>query len=247
MKSEADHHADALRVQACISQDSTARWCINRTVADSSTSPSVCFLFNTAIDMTRDPHYKKDCTVLDLTVFNCVIRVDESELIAVVEPSVTMEELYYATVASGLLPAVLPEFRKITVGGAVTGAGLESSSHHYGHFHTACAWADVLVGDGRVLRCSATQYADLWHALPGSYGSLGVVLLTAVRLVRWQPFVRLHYQQFSSLELALTGMRYDAHTRRLFVAVDERCVSALFCLSVWVQAASGPGTAAGLY
>lgn len=157
--------------------------------------------------MTREPRYKQGCTILDISSFNCVIRIDSSENLAIVEPLVTMEELYCATAAFQKLPAVLPEFRKITVGGAVTGAGLESTSHRYGHFHSACAWADVLVGDGRVLRCSPDHHADLWHLLPGSYGSLGVVLQVAVRLVAWQPYVRLHYQHFSKLDLALAAMR----------------------------------------
>lgn len=40
------------------------------------------------------------------------------------EPQVSMEALCEITLEYGLLPKVVPEFRKITVGGAINGCGV---------------------------------------------------------------------------------------------------------------------------
>ena len=53
------------------------------------------------------------------------------------------------------MPAVVPQLKTITLGGAVAGVGIESSSHRYGLVHDTMLELDVLLGDGRVVTCTA--------------------------------------------------------------------------------------------
>ena len=46
-----------------------------------------------------------------------------------VEPRITMEELVRKMMPYGLTIPVVPEFKSITVGGAIMGMGGESASH----------------------------------------------------------------------------------------------------------------------
>ena len=92
------------------------------------------------------------------------------------EPMVKMQALVEATLKHGMLPLVLPEFKHITVGGAIMGAALESSSHMHGDFLDACRSVELLLGNSSVVVCSPTERTDLFSALSGSYGTLALLL-----------------------------------------------------------------------
>ena len=110
----------------------------------------------------------------------------------------------------GLAPAVVPELKSITVGGATTGLGIESSAFRFGLVHETIDEFDVLVADGRVLRCSPTEHADLFFGFPNSYGSLGYATRLTVRLVPVAPFVHLRHERF-------------ADAGRYFAAIAAEC------------------------
>src|ERR1035441_1507829 len=69
---------------------------------------------------------------LDVRAFHHVLRIDAQRLTADVEGMVTYDELVEQTLRHGLLPAVVPQLKTITPGGAVSGLGIESSSFKYG-------------------------------------------------------------------------------------------------------------------
>jgi FAD/FMN-containing dehydrogenase len=48
----------------------------------------------------------------------------------------------------GVMPTVVPQLKTITLGGAVAGVGIESSSHRHGLVHDGMLELDVLLGDG---------------------------------------------------------------------------------------------------
>lgn len=121
-------------------------------------------------------------TSLDVRSFDAVVGIDEGARTALVEPQVTMRQLVERTGRCGLAPSVIPEFPEITVGGAIQGLGAESSSHRFGLFHESVEWMEVVLGDGSLLRLSPDDNADLWRALPGSYGSLAVLTLVCLKL-----------------------------------------------------------------
>eukprot|EP00392_Amoebophrya_sp_AT5.2_P009475 g9503.t1 len=135
----------------------------------------------------------------------------ESEYATVdVEASTTFETFVEVLLKRGYMPLVVPELRSITVGGAVVGIGVESSSFKYGFFHEGLLEADILLGDkgGRVVTTkrdhdgkhlfpgptivaatSKNEYKDLFAALPNSLGSFGYLLRLKMRVRRVKEFV----------------------------------------------------------
>ena len=61
---------------------------------------------------------------------------------------IAYEELTRECLAHGVMPAVVPQLKTITLGGAVAGVGIESSSYRYGLVHDTMLELDVLLGDG---------------------------------------------------------------------------------------------------
>jgi FAD/FMN-containing dehydrogenase len=134
---------------------------------------------------------------LDATGLGRVLGIDAAARMADVEGMTTYVDLVDATLPHGLAPAVVPELKSITVGGATTGLGIESSSFRFGLVHETVAAFGVLVADGRVLRCSPAENADLYRGFPNSYGSLGYATRLSLRLIPVAPFVRLSHERFA--------------------------------------------------
>jgi FAD/FMN-containing dehydrogenase len=131
--------------------------------------------------------------------FNQVLEVGEGWVDA--EGMTTYEDLTAACLARGVMPAVVPQLKTITLGGAVAGVGIESSSHRYGLVHDTMLELDVLLGDGRVVTCTAdNEHADLFFGFPNSYGTLGYALRVKARTVPVKKYVRLEHLPFQSGE-----------------------------------------------
>jgi FAD/FMN-containing dehydrogenase len=137
-----------------------------------------------------------------------VIAVDEAERTLDVEGLATFERIADVTLRHGLMPPVTPELKHITIGGAMCGIGIESTCFRHGFVHDGLLEADVLLSDGRVLSCDADNaHADLFHALPNSYGTLGYVLRAAIRLERVRSFVHLTTTVHPDIKAYLAAMR----------------------------------------
>jgi FAD/FMN-containing dehydrogenase len=135
---------------------------------------------------------------LDLRDFNHVIRVDEHEQFAEVEGLTTYEELVRETLPFQLMPTVVPQLKSITIGGAIAGIGIESSSFKCGFVHETVQELEILLPDGRVVVATkANEYSDLFFGFPNSYGTLGYVLKLKVKLTPIKPFVKLTHHRYS--------------------------------------------------
>lgn len=138
-----------------------------------------------------------DTKRIDVREFHHVLNVDADRRIADVEGMTTYEELADETLKFGLLPTVVPQLKTITIGGAVSGLGIESSSFKYGLVHETAEEMEILLGDGSTIVCSATQNPDLFYGFPNSYGTLGYVLRLKVKLIPATKFVKLIHTRFS--------------------------------------------------
>jgi FAD/FMN-containing dehydrogenase len=128
-----------------------------------------------------------------------VLAVDPAAGWVEAEGMVTYEDLTAACLARGVMPAVVPQLKTITLGGAVAGVGIESSSHRYGLVHDTVLELDVLLGDGRVVTCTRdNEHADLFFGFPNSYGTLGYALRVKAKAVPVKPYVRLQHLPFSN-------------------------------------------------
>ncbi|MDT7550183.1 MAG: hypothetical protein QOE84_2577, partial [Actinomycetota bacterium] len=135
---------------------------------------------------------------LDVSGFSGVLSVDTEARTADVLGMTTYEDLVDATLPYGLMPLVVPQLRTITLGGAVTGLGIESSSFRNGMPHESVVEMDVLTGDGRIVTCSRTENSDLFHGFPNSYGTLGYALRLRIELEPVSPYVTLKHVRCNS-------------------------------------------------
>jgi FAD/FMN-containing dehydrogenase len=130
---------------------------------------------------------------LDVSAFSGVLSVDPVARTADVLGMTTYEQLVDATLPHGLMPLVVPQLKTITLGGAVTGLGIESSSFRNGTPHESVLDMDVLTGDGQVVTCSRESEPELFTGFPNSYGTLGYALRLRIELEPVQPFVHLRH------------------------------------------------------
>lgn len=136
---------------------------------------------------------------LDLGEFRQVLAVDAARGIVDTEGLVEYEALADATLAQGLMPAVVPQLKSITAGGAVAGVGIEATSFRHGLVHDTLRQAEVLLASGEVLVCRAdNEHRELFLALPNSYGTLGYLLRVELATLPVRPFVRVEHRRFAS-------------------------------------------------
>jgi FAD/FMN-containing dehydrogenase len=147
---------------------------------------------------------------LDVRGFNEVLSVKENFVEA--EGMIPYEDLTRECLARGVMPAVVPQLKTITLGGAVAGVGIESSSHRHGLVHDTMLELDVLLGDARVVNCTAgNAHADLFHGFPNSYGTLGYALRVKASTVPVKPYVRLSHLPFTNPETCFAEL--EKHLR----------------------------------
>jgi FAD/FMN-containing dehydrogenase len=145
-----------------------------------------------ARDATRAPG-------LDVSGLGGVIEVDQMGGVAEVQGMCTYEHLVSATLSEGFIPLVVPQLRTITLGGAVTGLGIEATSFRNGLPHESVLEMDVLTGSGDVV---TTRPGDeLFDAFPNSYGSLGYATRLRIELEPAPSHVALRHLRFDDLEL----------------------------------------------
>jgi FAD/FMN-containing dehydrogenase len=169
------------------------------------------------------PHaYKEGSVQLDVSSLNKVLSVepltveeiplhlrkhcDELAAIVDVQAMCSFEDLVDELLPLGLIPAVVPEFKGITIGGSLQGLAAESTSFKYGFVHDVITGFEVLLGDGTVLWCSPKENQELFHSLPGSFGSLALCTRIRVLCLRAKSFVRVSCREFDSLRLCLEHM-----------------------------------------
>ena len=81
------------------------------------------------------------------------------------------------------MPLVVPQLKTITLGGAVAGLGIESTSFRHGLPHESVRRMEILTGAGEVVTATPDgEHADLYRGFPNSYGTLGYALRLVIDL-----------------------------------------------------------------
>jgi FAD/FMN-containing dehydrogenase len=131
---------------------------------------------------------------VDVSAFTGVLDVDPEARTADVGGMTTYEDLVDATLPHGLIPYVVPQLKTITLGGAVAGLGIESTSFRNGMPHESVLDMDVLTPNGEVLFVTPdNEHAELFRGFPNSYGTLGYALRLRIALEPVTKFVRLRH------------------------------------------------------
>lgn len=158
-----------------------------------------------------DGRQKVSSRQLDLRAFNQPLYVDIKNKTLEVQGLATFEKIVDFTLPHGLVPLVTPELKHITIGGAIVGIGIETNSFRYGFVHDSLLEAEVLLPDGHIIVCTATnEYADLFAALGNSYGTLGYILRAKIQLRPVKKYARLTTKRYNTTTELVNAMHKKA-------------------------------------
>ena len=135
---------------------------------------------------------RKDNAARPLNVrdFNRVLHVDPVAGYVDAEGMTPYATLVDECLRHGVMPTVVPQLKSITIGGAATGCGIESSSFRYGLVHETVEDMEVLLPGEKTVRCTPTnEYRDLFFGFPNSYGTLGYALRLRVKTIPVKKYV----------------------------------------------------------
>lgn len=149
----------------------------------------------------RCKKYKRTILPAEYSASEHQIAINPDRTIVRAGSKVTMEALVDALLPHGLIPLVVPEFKGITVGGAINGAAIESTSGKHGQFNDTCLSYTLWTGSEK-LTVSPSENADLFHAVAGSFGSLGRVIEAEISIRPTTGFVELQYETVSGCKEA---------------------------------------------
>lgn len=152
-------------------------------------------------------------TYLNLKEFNQVISVNEKRKTAEVEGLTTFSDLVKETLKVNLIPLVVPELRNITVGGAISGLGVESTSFKHGAFHESVVEMDVLTGNGNVITCNKDNNKDMFYSIPNSFGTLGYVLKCKIRLISVKKYAEVRILRFNNPTDYFSKLKTEAENK----------------------------------
>jgi FAD/FMN-containing dehydrogenase len=144
---------------------------------------------------------------LDVSGLTAVLQVDQADRTADVAGMCTYADLVVATLPYGLAPLVVPQLKTITLGGAVSGLGIEAASFRNGLPHESVLELDVLTGAGEIVTTTpGNAHADLFAGFPNSYGTLGYATRLRIELEPVRSHVALRHVRFDDLDELCTGV-----------------------------------------
>lgn len=129
-----------------------------------------------------DASLNGDGLVIDGTRLNRMIGWDPATGIAEVEGGLTIEGLWRRTITDGYWPHVVPGTMFPTMGGCLSMNIHGKNNFKAGPFGEHVEDFDLVTPEGKLLRCSQTENADVFHAAIGGLGLLGAITRVRVKL-----------------------------------------------------------------
>jgi len=145
------------------------------------------------------PKYKLSHRKINVGLYD-ILEIDEQRGIVRVEPLATMGQLSRSLISRGWTLPVVPELDSLTVGGLIMGFGVETSSHKYGLFQHICEAFEIVTAEGKRVKCSSSENADLFYQIPWSHGTLGFLAAADLKIIPVKKYVRIHYRPVYSLD-----------------------------------------------
>ncbi|CAI0450408.1 unnamed protein product [Linum tenue] len=110
-------------------------------------------------------------------------------------------EVLNETLKLGVAPVTWTDLLYLTVGGALSNAGIGGQTFRFGPQIANVHELDVVTGKGEIVTCSANKSSELFYAVLGGLGQFGVItrariaLAPAPQRVKW---MRLLYSDFTT-------------------------------------------------
>lgn len=151
---------------------------------------------------------EKKKTHFSLDNLNGIIKIDVDNKTVEVGSKTRYYDILNETLKYNLMPKIIPELSSITVGGAITGVSIESSSFKYGWGHDSVIDMDVLISSGEVLFCTnSNENKDLFNSIPNSYGVFGYITRVKLELIEAKKFVNVTNHKFTNNKEAFEFMK----------------------------------------
>lgn len=149
--------------------------------------------------------------LLSLELMNRILKVDRDNFVAVVEPGVTVSDLYNEVEQQGLYYPIYPGEMTATIGGTVaTNAGGMNTvkygvtRHHILGLEAVLPNGEVIKTGGEFVKCS-TGY-DLTQLIVGSEGTLAVVTKVILKLTTKPAKREVLFAPFMNLQNAIDAV-----------------------------------------
>ncbi|WP_345610749.1 FAD-binding protein [Pseudonocardia adelaidensis] len=155
-----------------------------------------------------------DGLVADMTGLRTVHPVADDRV--TVDAGATWRDVLAATLPRGLVPAGLPDYLDLTVGGTLAVGGVGAQVSRTGVLADNVLGVEVVTGRGEIIACSS---GELFDAVRGGLGQVGVVTRATLALVPAAPRVRRHLLVYPDLPTMLADQRLLAREDR-FAAVQ---------------------------
>jgi len=149
--------------------------------------------------------------VLDLQRLNRVLSWDAEAGVIEVEPGATIEDLWRTGLPDGWWPAVVPGTMFPTIGGCVA-MNIHGKNHfRVGGFGDQVLDMDLLCPSGESFRCSREERPEVFGAVIGGLGILGITTRVRLQMKR----VPSGFLQVEALSVAHLDALFDAFEARL--------------------------------
>jgi len=162
-----------------------------------------------------DSQSLNDDTVILLNHFRAVKSIDPEKRQITVEPGVRWKDTVRILRAHGLTPYIVVTTGYTTAGGTLSADCYSRNSARYGKEGQHIARFQLLTVDGRFLECSPTENHELFSAVIGGFGYLGVVIEITYNLlpIENRAQVQTVVNKYSSLESLVEGL--EQHLQEL--------------------------------
>lgn len=111
--------------------------------------------------------------VLDLSRMNRLLSFDPATGVAVVEPGVTVRDLWRRAIGHGFWPRVVSGTMAVTMGGAAAMNIHGKNNYALGSFGECVRSFELLTPRGDLVHCSREREPELFHAAISGFGMLG--------------------------------------------------------------------------
>lgn len=149
--------------------------------------------------------------LLSLEQMNRILKIDKENFVAIVEPGVTITDLYSAVEQQGLYYPIYPGEMTATIGGnvATNAGGLNAvkygvTRHHILGLEAVLPNGEIIKTGGEFVKCS-TGY-DLTQLLIGSEGTLAVVTKVILKLTTKPAKREVLFAPFMNLQDAIDAV-----------------------------------------
>ncbi|MBL0966681.1 MAG: FAD-binding oxidoreductase [Blastomonas sp.] len=130
-----------------------------------------------------DASLNPDATI-DMRRLDRLIAFDDATGELVCEAGVLLSDIIDVFLPRGWFVPVTPGTRMVTIGGMIASDVHGKNHHGAGSFCDHLLWLDLDLGDGRMLRCSHQENAELFAATCGGMGLTGMIVRAAFPLTR---------------------------------------------------------------